>query len=171
MGTRTNGMFFHAASLEVLLRVTVRPRLIEEFIQQATLTIVTVLSCRLIFLMPSRSLCLLVLLARNFAHRNFVAFEIFAFAATDIIRFLTCVTSWTVLAPRVLLLRREYHWRPILGMKLESLTAGRALWQHCVGHRDAADSTKVDHPSAGSTDSGASCVSRARGRRLLLRLS
>ena len=38
-------------------------------------------------------------------------------------------------------------------------------------HSDAADSTKVDHPSEGSTHSSATCVSWARGRRLLLCLS
>jgi hypothetical protein len=38
--------------------------------------------------------------ARNFAHRAFVAFEIFALAAADITRFLTSATSRTVLAPK-----------------------------------------------------------------------
>jgi hypothetical protein len=37
--------------------------------------------------------------ARNFAHRAFVAFEIFALAAADITLFLTCVTSRTVVTP------------------------------------------------------------------------
>src|SRR5260370_40217082 len=37
--------------------------------------------------------------ARNLAHRAFVAFEIFAFAAADSTRFFTCVTSRAVFAP------------------------------------------------------------------------
>src|SRR6266700_2192826 len=37
--------------------------------------------------------------ALNFAHRAFVAFEILAFAAADITRFLTSVTLWLVLLP------------------------------------------------------------------------
>ena len=40
--------------------------------------------------------------ALNFAHRAFVAFEIFALAAADITRFLTSVTSRLALLPSAL---------------------------------------------------------------------
>jgi hypothetical protein len=47
--------------------------------------------------------------ALNFAHRAFVAFEIFALAAADITRFLTCVTSRLALLPSAFAAARVPH--------------------------------------------------------------